>query len=133
MNKEKLLDTAFKAMRNAYAPYSKYNVGAAVETKDGQFIMGANIENASYPAGICGERTAIFATYALGYRQKDIEAICIVTSGDRIGTPCGVCRQVLSELLLPETPILLSNGKEEMLTNIKELLPYSFSSEDLNK
>jgi len=132
MNKERLLKEAFKAMENAYAPYSNYKVGAAVETKDGNFTLGCNIENASYGATNCGERTAIFATYAKGYRKDDIVGIAIVTSGNRIGTPCGICRQVLCELLNRDTPIVLSNGKDEMITNIDELLPYSFDSEDLN-
>ncbi|MDO4500894.1 MAG: cytidine deaminase [Erysipelotrichaceae bacterium] len=133
MNKDELLAKAFEAMKNAYAPYSHYYVGAAVLTKDGEYTPGANIENASYGATNCGERTAIFAAYAKGYRKDDIEALAIVTSGDRIGTPCGICRQVLSELLNKDTPIILSNGKDEMITNIEELLPYSFGEEDLNK
>ena len=118
-------------MENAYAPYSHYHVGACVETNDGAFFIGANIENASYGATNCGERSAIFAAYSHGYRKEDIKAIAIVSNGNKIGTPCGICRQVLSELLLPETPIILSNGVDIMETNIKELLPYSFGSEDL--
>lgn len=133
MEKEKLLAEAFEAMKNAYVPYSNYHVGACVLTKDGEYTRGCNIENASYGATNCGERTAIFATYAKGYRKDDIEAIAIVTDGGRIGAPCGICRQVLSELMNPDTPIILSNGKDEMITNIAELLPYSFSGEDLIK
>lgn len=122
---------AFIAMNNAYAPYSKYQVGACAQTKDGHYFLGANIENASYGATNCGERSAIFAAYSAGYRKEDITALAIVTNGKRIGTPCGVCRQVLSELLLPDTPIILSNGQDIMETNIRELLPYNFSGEDL--
>lgn len=131
MTYSKILKEAFKAMENAYAPYSNYFVGACVLTKDGNHFLGANIENASYGATNCGERSAIFAAYSSGYRQADIEAIAIVSSGKRIGTPCGICRQVLSELLLPETPIILSNGQETRVTNIKQLLPDNFSIEDL--
>ena len=131
MTYSKILKEAFKAMENAYAPYSNYFVGACVLTKDGKHFLGANIENASYGATNCGERSAIFAAYSNGYRQADIEAIAIVSSGKRIGTPCGICRQVLSELLLPETPIILSNGQETRVTNIKQLLPDNFSLEDL--
>jgi len=131
MERKEILEKAFAAMKNAYAPYSKYQVGACVACKDGNYFIGANIENASYPAGICGERNAIFSCFAHGYRKEDIEAIAIVTSGKSLGTPCGVCRQVLSECLLPLTPIHLSNGLEEMDTNIKELLPFNFSAEDL--
>ena len=128
---QELLKNAFEAMDNAYAPYSNYHVGACVQCKDGSFFKGANIENASYGATNCGERTAIFAAYANGKRKDDIEAIAIVSDGKRIGTPCGICRQVLSELLNQDTPIILSNGKDYLETNIQELLPMQFGSEDL--
>lgn len=131
MSHEELLKHAFKAMENAYAPYSNYHVGACVSCKDGKYFYGANIENASYGATNCAERSAIFATYSNGYRKDDIEAIAIVSDGDRIGAPCGICRQVLSELLNQDTPIVLSNGKETMETNIAELLPMQFKMEDV--
>ncbi len=131
MNHEELLKLAFKAMGNAYAPYSNYHVGACVLTKDGQTFLGANIENASFGATNCGERSAIFAAYSHGYRKNDIEAIAIVTDGHRIGAPCGICRQVLSELLNDETPIILSNGKETLTQTINDLLPMRFTQEDL--
>ena len=128
---EELLNEAFEAMNNAYAPYSNYHVGSCVLCKDGKTFKGANIENAAYPSGVCGERTAIFAAYANGYRKDDIEAIAIVSDGPRIGAPCGMCRQVLSELLNQETPIILSNRKDYLETNIKELLPMQFNGDDL--
>ena len=130
--KELLLEKAFEAMKNAYTPYSHYNVGACVKTKDGKLFIGANIENASYGATNCGERSAIFACYSHGYRQEDIEGIAIVTDGAILAGPCGICRQVLSELLLPDTPIYLSNKKEEMTTNIKKLMPLMFGKKDLD-
>lgn len=133
MNYEKVLAEAFKAMENAYAPYSNYHVGACVELKNGEMIWGANIENASYGLTNCAERNAIFATYSKGYRKDDIRYLAIVSDGERIGTPCGACRQVLSELLGNEIPIILSNGKDTMVTNMQELLPFQFSSEDLDK
>ena len=128
---KELLDEAFLAMEDAYAPYSKYKVGACVLCKDGRTFRGVNIENASYGATNCGERTAVFAAYAYGYRKDDIEALAIVTNGHRVGAPCGICRQVLSELLNQDTPIILSNGKETITTTINELLPFQFSGEDL--
>ena len=131
MSNEELNREAFKAMENAYAPYSHYHVGACVLCRDGRTFYGANIENASYGATNCGERSAIFAAYSCGYRKKDIEKLAIVTDGDRVGTPCGICRQVLSELLEQETPILLSNGKETRITSISELLPDQFGVDDL--
>ena len=132
MSKEELVKKAFEAMDNAYAPYSNYHVGACVLCKDGTTFLGANIENASYGATNCGERSAVFAAYSNGYRKKDIEALAIVSDGKKVGTPCGICRQVLSELLEPDTPIILSNGIETRETNIGELLPESFGAEDLD-
>ncbi len=131
MTKEELIAEAFKAMENAYAPYSKYHVGAALLTTDGQIFWGANIENASYGATNCAERSAVFAAYSRGYRKDTIEALAIVSDGDRIAAPCGICRQVLSELLQGDTPIYLSNGKDETVTNMTELLPMQFTMEDV--
>ena len=132
MSHEELVKEAFKAMENAYAPYSNYHVGACVLCKDGTLFYGANIENASYGGTNCAERSAVFAAYSRGYRKDDIEALAIVSDGKRIGAPCGICRQVLSELLNQHTPIILSNGKETMETDIDALLPFQFSSEDLD-
>jgi cytidine deaminase len=127
-----LLERAFKAMENAYAPYSNYHVGACVVTKDNKYFIGANIENASYGLTNCAERNAIFQAYSNGYRKNDIQAIAIVSDGKTLATPCGACRQVLVELLEKDTPIVLSNHKIEKITDIQELLPMSFTDEDLN-
>ena len=131
MTREELIEEAFKAMENSYAPYSNYHVGAAVLTKDGKVFWGVNIENASFGATNCGERSAIFAAYSNGYRKDSIEALAIVSDGDRIAAPCGICRQVLSELITGDTPIYLSNRKDEMDTCMNELLPYQFTTEDV--
>ena len=131
MTREELIEEAFKAMENSYAPYSNYHVGAAVLTKDGKVFWGANIENASFGATNCGERSAIFAAYSNGYRKDTIEALAIVSDGDRIAAPCGICRQVLSALITGDTPIYLSNRKDEMDTCMNELLPYQFATEDV--
>ncbi|MEA5017506.1 MAG: cytidine deaminase [Erysipelotrichaceae bacterium] len=131
MEYNNLVNEAFKAMSNAYAPYSNFHVGACVLCKDGKMFYGANIENASYGATNCGERSAIFAAYSNGYRSDDIEAIAIVSDGKRIAGPCGICRQVLSELLNPNTPIILAIKDETKVMNMQELLPYSFGKEDL--
>ena len=125
------IDLAIAALDKAYVPYSHFPVGACLVAADGTLYQGVNIENASYGATNCGERTAIFTAYANGYRKDDIKAIAIVSNGKRIGTPCGICRQVLSELMPKDAPIILSNGKDEMITNIAELLPYDFGEEDL--
>ena len=131
MNKDELVKKAFEAMKNAHAPYSNYHVGACVLCKDGNYFLGANIENASYGATNCAERSAIFAAYSNGYKKNNIEAIAIVSDGNTVAAPCGICRQVLSELIDINTLIYLSNGKIEVEKTIAELLPMSFSSEDL--
>ena len=131
LSREELIQEAFKAMENAYAPYSNYHVGAAVLTTDGRVFWGANIENASYGATNCAERSAVFSAYSNGYHKDRIRALAIVSDGDRIAAPCGICRQVLCELLDHHTPIYLSNGKDEKDTDIDELLPMQFSGEDV--
>lgn len=131
MNRDELVNEAFKAMENAYAPYSNYHVGAAVLTADGTVFWGANVENASYGATNCAERSAVFAAYSRGYRKETIQALAIVSDGDKLAGPCGICRQVLSELLEQDTPIYLSNHKENMDTCIRELLPMQFGMEDV--
>ena len=131
IDKEKLLKEAFVAMNNAYAPYSNYHVGACLLCKDGRTFKGCNIENCSYGATNCGERTAVFAAYGEGYRKEDFLALAIVSDGNTVATPCGICRQVLIELLDKKTPIILSNGKKTIETDMEELLPFNFSQEDL--
>ena len=131
LSKEELIAEAFKAMKNSYAPYSKYHVGAAVLCRDGTVFWGTNIENASFGATNCAERSAVFAAYSRGYRKDTIAALAIVSDGDRLAGPCGICRQVLSELLDHHTPIYLSNGTESRDTDIDELLPLQFTTEDV--
>ena len=126
-----LLKNAYEAMDNAYAPYSNFHVGACVKTKDGKYHKGANVENASYGLTNCAERSALFHVFSLGYRQDDIEAIAIVGQGNTLITPCGACRQVLVELLKRDTPIVLGTGEKVLVTNIEELMPMAFTSDDL--
>lgn len=128
---DNVIKQAFCAMKHAYAPYSKYHVGSCIQLKNGTFIQGANIENASFGLSNCAERSAIFAVYSLGYRKDDIEAIAIVSDGPKLAAPCGACRQVLVELLATHTPIILCNATEEVITDIQSLLPMAFTQEDL--
>lgn len=132
LGREEILEQAFAARGHAYAPYSGFAVGACVKTKDGRYFLGANVENAAYGSTNCAERNAVFAAYSNGVRKEDIEALAIVTKADRVTTPCGACRQVLSELLDADTPIYLSNGRETRETNIRRLLPYAFGSESMS-
>ncbi len=131
MEREELIQHAFKAMDNAYAPYSNYHVGACVLCDDGTYFYGANIENASYGATNCGERSAVFAAYSAGYHKDRIKALAIVSDGNTIGWPCGICRQVLTELLDHDCPIYLSNGKQSEEVRVGDLMPHIFGPEDL--
>lgn len=127
-----LVEAAIDAMKNAYVPYSNFRVGAAVLLKNGQIIQGCNVENASYGLCNCAERTALFATYALGYRKEDIVAMSIAGATEKPISPCGACRQVIAELVKPDTPIYLTNLNGDVKeTTTLELLPYSFSGSDL--
>jgi cytidine deaminase len=132
MTDEELIQHAFEAMKNSYAPYSHYHVGACILCSDGKWFYGANIENASYGATNCGERSAVFSAYSNGYRAKDIVKLAIVCDGHTLSAPCGICRQVLSELLTPDTPILLGNVEGlRQTTSMRELLPMAFGPKDL--
>lgn len=127
-----LIAAAKEAYENAYTPYSKFNVGAALKLKDGKIIKGANVENASYGLTNCAERSALFTAYTQGYRREDIVAIAIVANTDRPISPCGACRQVMSELMPQDADVILLSNKDEMMSYKNEqLLPYSFTPEDL--
>ena len=132
INFNDLLAKAISARENSYSPYSHFPVGAAVLTKDGEVYFGANIENASYPLCLCAERNAIYNAMNHGRKKSDLVALAVVADTDGPCSPCGACRQVISELLLPETPIVMGNLKgESRLTSPKELLPFAFTLEDL--
>ena len=129
MTEEKLVALAKEAMKNAYAPYSKFQVGAALLAKDGRVFTGCNVENASYGATNCAERTAIFKAVSEGYREFD--AIAIVASSGDFASPCGICRQVLAEFM-PDGKVILDSKEKGMVTYfVRELLPSGFSAEDI--
>lgn len=128
---QKLVERAFHNLEHAYAPYSHYRVGACLETIDGEFYDGVNVENASYGLTNCAERSAVFAAYSNGVRKDRIKALAIVSEGKTIAAPCGACRQVLVELLNKDTPIYLANRTHQVEKTIDELLPMSFTQEDL--
>lgn len=125
---EKLIKASNDAMANSFSPYSNFKVGAAALLKDGTIIKGCNVENASYGLCNCAERTTLFTAYAQGFRKEDIVgfAICAYTK-DPV-SPCGACRQVMSELLSHDIPVFLTNNKGDIKeTTVAELLPYSFN------
>ena len=131
MDNQQLIKEALKIRENAYAPYSHFAVGAAVLTKDGQVYTGCNIENASYGATNCAERTAIFKAVCEGHK----EFIKIAIVGGKVGEeiteyayPCGVCRQVMAEFSNPEElSIVIAKSEDEYIEKtLDELLPLSF-------
>ena len=129
---DKLIDMALAGRSNAYTPYSKFKVGAAILLKDGSYITGCNVENSSYGLSICAERNAMFQMVSKGYKKDDAVAICIIGQTDTPISPCGACRQVISELFPSDAPIYMSNVKGDVKeTNAVELLPFAFSPEDL--
>jgi cytidine deaminase len=128
--REKLIRTALETRRWAYAPYSGYKVGAALLTSSGRIYDGANIENAAYPTSMCAERVAVFKAVSQG--EREFEAIAVATSNG--GSPCGACRQVLSEFGL-DTIVLIVNEQGEIVqeTSVSALLPGAFRPGDLGR
>lgn len=119
-----LMNHAKRAAEAAYTPYSNFKVGAALITADGNVFIGCNIENASYGATNCAERTAIFKAVSEGYR--DIERIAVVAADGSTAYPCGICLQVMNEFM-PNGEILLEIKDEIVSFYLKELLPYGFT------
>ena len=132
LSPEELLDKAKQARALSYSPYSHFAVGAALECADGSVFCGANIENASFPLGMCAERNAIYHALMRGKKKEDFVSLAIVADTDEPCSPCGACRQVLWELFPLDSPIYLGNLKNEIkLVTAKELLPFAFNGEDL--
>ena len=135
MTPEKLCSLAIEAMGHSYSPYSGYKVGAALLCADGTVYQGCNIENAAYSPTICAERTAIFKAVYDGHRTFSAIAICGGKDGQITGLfpPCGVCRQVMQEFCGPDFMVYLA-GPEGTYRGypLKEMLPHSFSSAELN-
>ncbi|MDX8363632.1 cytidine deaminase [Cytobacillus sp. IB215665] len=132
MNKETLIQEAKKARERAYAPYSKFKVGAALLTKDDKVYHGCNIENAAYSMCNCAERTALFKAYSDG--NKEYKALVVVADTERPVPPCGACRQVISELCNPDMEVVLTNLNGDVQeTTVQDLLPGGFSPKDLEK
>lgn len=119
-------------LQNSYSPYSNFKVSVAVTTKDGRVFTGVNIENASYGATVCAERTAIFKAVSEGVRRGDLEALYVMVGSGRIGMPCFMCRQVISEFFDPDSDIYCcSTGGEYEVYKVSELCPKPFGDEDL--
>jgi cytidine deaminase len=122
-----LLALARAAREQAYAPYSNFLVGAALLTRDGRRFSGCNVENASYGLCNCAERTALFSAIAAGCRPGDFAALAVVADTENPVSPCGACRQVMSELCDDAMPVLLANlHGDTQQTSVAALLPGSF-------
>ena len=137
MTHEELLKTAIEAREDAYVPYSHFAVGAALLAKSGKVYRGCNVENAAYGPTNCAERTAFFTAVCAGEREFEALAICGGPAGKPVSelcAPCGVCRQVIREFCPDDFPIVLTtDGTKLYETTLAELLPLSFSADDLNK
>lgn len=124
MTNDELMKIAIETTAFSYAPYSNFCVGAALLTKDGKVYTGCNIENASYGATICAERTAIFKAVSEGKRR--FRKIAIAAKGGKTAYPCGICLQVMNEFM-PEGEILLEKEGHLVSYHLKDLLPFGFA------
>jgi len=133
---QELVKAAIAAMSGSYAPYSHFNVGAAVRLSDGSIVKGANQENAAFPSGICAERTAMFAASA---NHPDKDLVSIAVAGGVMGrltaqpaTPCGACRQVMAQYQTkagkPMSVILVGGDKIQKFAKVNDILPFIFDS-----
>ncbi|HEU4763544.1 MAG TPA: cytidine deaminase [Gemmatimonadales bacterium] len=130
MSGDPLLEAARRVQASAYAPYSHYRVGAAVEAEDGRVFTGCNVENASYGLTICAERNAVAAAVAAGARA--FRRVVVVTDSDPPASPCGACRQVLAEFG-PDTVVESVGPKAHLRWRLEELLPAAFHKEVLDR
>lgn len=126
--KEKLVSL----LENSYSPYSHFRVAAIAVMKDGREFNGVNVENASFGATICAERSAILSAISAGYKKGDFKELYVMCDNDKIGMPCFVCRMVIIEFFDKKDRIICMNPRgEEEIHTVEELCPYPFSEEDL--
>ena len=128
MTEQELCRAAIAMLDRSYSPYSHFPVGAALECSDGTVFTGCNIENASYPVSNCAERTAIFKAVSEGYRE--FAAIAIVADTPGPCSPCGMCRQAISEFKIPRIIMVNLKGAVQVAT-LAEILPFAFTDNDL--
>jgi cytidine deaminase len=132
MENTHLIEQAREARGRAYAPYSRFAVGAALLTEQNELFLGCNIENAAYSLSNCAERTALFTAISNG--KQHFQRLAVIADTPRPVAPCGACRQVMAELCPPDMVVIMANLKGDvLLKTVAELLPGSFSQEDLNE
>ena len=132
MKPNELIEKAKEARKLSYSPYSHFAVGAALLSKDGRVFVGANVENSSYPLCMCAERNALYNAKMNGVKKEDMVALALSADTNEPCSPCGACRQVISELFPKDAPIYMSNLKGDVQeTTIEELLPFAFSEDAL--
>ncbi|SDK97006.1 cytidine deaminase [Clostridium cochlearium] len=128
---KELIKKAIEARALAYVPYSNFRVGAAILTEDNSIYNGCNIENASYGATNCAERTAIFKAVSEG--KTKIKAIAVIGRKDEFTYPCGICRQVIAEFADKDTIVILAKNIDEYeVKTLEEIFPGAFTQKDLN-
>ena len=120
-----------KLLNNSYAKYSNYRVSAICVMRDGKEINGVNVENASYGATICAERVAITSAVAKGYKKGDFKELHVMVDSDKLGMPCFICRQVISEFFDNESRVIVYSRKNTKSFIVKEICPYPFTEENL--
>lgn len=132
MSLDDLFAAAKQAQARAYAPYSRFKVGAAVRGRGGGVYSGCNVENAAFPAGTCAEEAAIAAMVAAG--ESRIAEVLVIGAGDTLVTPCGACRQRIRELGAPDTPVHVA-GRDGVRNTfaLDDLLPCAFGPDDLQR
>ena len=132
MNPNELIKKAEEARKLSYSPYSHFAVGAALLCKDGRVFIGTNVENSSYPLCMCAERNALYNAMMNGVKKEDMVALALTADKDEPCSPCGACRQVISEIFPKNVPIYMANLKGDVKeTTIEELLPFAFSEDAL--
>jgi len=128
-SKESLIERARQLLSKAYAPYSHFPVGAVLLMDDGQIIEGVNVENVSFGATNCAERTAIFTAVTQGYGPKSIQAIAVAGDTEDFLPPCCICRQVLVEFCRPDVPVYLTRRDGQIYeTTVSQIVPLVFES-----
>ena len=128
-----LFEAARAVRQNAYAPYSRFFVGAALRLTDGRIFIGTNVENCSYGLALCAERAAVLAAVAAGAKPMQVQAVAVVTDALTLSSPCGACRQVLVEFAPPTAIIALHNLRDATHKHVTmlDLLPHAFTPQSL--